>query len=114
MATFDLTKTEGLPDACREAERQLDQSPKLVEKTAEIAEFLQRVQETTAEERASGVFLRLIWEQSPIYGASKTLSAEAALTDPEFRRWFCATTDGPAPEDAKERVAWLDERMREV
>ena len=113
MTTFDLTKTEGFPDACREAGRRLD-APKMVEKAADIAEFLQKVQETPAEERTSEAFQRLIWEQSPIYGASNTLSAEAALTDPEFRRWFCDTTDGPAPEDAQERVAWLDERMREV
>lgn len=114
MATFDLKKTEGLRGACREAERRLDESPEMVEKIAKIAEFLQKVQEATADERASEAFLRLIWEQSPIYGASNALSAEAALTDPEFRRWFRDITDGPAPEDAQEKVTWLDKRMREV
>lgn len=114
MAKFDLKTTEGLRDACREAERRLDESPKMVEKIADIAEFLQKVQETPAEERASEAFQRLIWEQNPLYGSSRTLSVEAALTDPEFRQWFRDYTGGPAPVDAQKRVTWLDERMREV
>lgn len=112
MATFDLTKTEGFPDACREAERRLD-DPKMVERAADIAEFLQIVQETPAEERASEEFQRLIWEQNPLYGSSGTLNPGEALTDPDFRQWFREVTDGP-PGDAQKRVTWLDERMREV
>ena len=120
MATFDLKKTEGLRDACREAERRLDESPEMVEKIAKIAEFLQKVQEATADERASEAFLRLIWEhnQNPLYyfhlQPSLIPGRDAALTDPEFREWFRDLTDGPAPEDAQEKVTWLDERMRAV
>ena len=113
MATFDLTKTEGFRDACREAERQLDESSKLVEKTAESAEFLQRVQAATADERESEEFQRLIWEQNPLYGSDGTLSPGEALTNSEFRQWFCEVTEGP-PEDAQKRVTWLDECMRKV
>lgn len=120
MATFDLKKTEGLRGACREAERRLDESPEMVEKIAKIAEFLQKVQEATADERASEAFLRLIWEhnQNPLYyfhlQPSLIPGRDAALTDPEFREWFRDLTDGPAPEDAQEKVTWLDERMRAV
>ena len=113
MATFDLTKTEGFRDACREAERQLDESSKLVEKTAESAGFLQRVQAATADERASEEFQRLIWEQNPLYNSSGTLSPGEALANLEFRQWFREVTEGP-PEDAQERVTWLDECMRKV
>ena len=112
MATFDLTNTEGLQDACREAERRLD-DPKMVEKAADIVEFLQRVRAATADERASEEFQRLIWEQNPLYNSSGTLRPGAALTDPEFRQWFREVTDGP-PEDAQKRVTWLDECMRQV
>ena len=120
MATFDLKKTEGLRDACREAERRLDESPEMVEKIAKIAEFLQKVQEATAEERASEAFLRLIWEhnQNPLYyfhlRPSLIPGRDAALTDPEFRGWFRDITDGPSPEDLQGKAIWLDERMDEV
>ena len=67
MTKFDLKTTEGLHDACREAERRLDESRRWSEKIADIAEFLQKVQETPAEERASEEFQRLIWEQNPLY-----------------------------------------------
>ena len=117
MATFDLKKTEGLRGACREAERRLDESPEMVEKIAKIAEFLQKVQEATADERASEAFLRLIWEQNPLYDfhlqPSLIPGRDAALTDPEFRGWFRDITDGP-PEDVQGKATWLDERMREV
>ena len=67
MATFDLRTTEGLREACREAERRLKESPELVEKIEEIAGFLQEVQETTAEDRESEAFQRRIWEQNPLF-----------------------------------------------
>ena len=114
MAKFDLKTTEGLRDACREAERRLDESPEMVEK---IAEFLQKVQEATADERASEAFLRLIWEQNPLYDfhllPHLRPGLDAALTDPKFRGWFRDITDGP-PEDVQEKATWLDERMDEV
>ena len=117
MTKFDLKTTEGLHDACREAERRLDESPKMVEKIADIAEFLQKVQETPAEERASEEFQRLIWEQNPLYDLTYNHllrpDLDAALTDQKFRGWFRDITDGP-PEDVQEKATWLDERMDEV
>ena len=117
MTKFDLKTTEGLHDACREAERRLDESRRWSEKIADIAEFLQKVQETPAEERASEEFQRLIWEQNPLYDLTYNHllrpGLDAALTDQKFRGWFRDITDGP-PEDVQGRVTWLDERMREV
>lgn len=112
MATFDLKKTEGLRGACREAERRLDESPEMVEKIAKIAEFLQKVQEATADERASEAFLRLIWEQNPLYdfylATHLRPGPDAALIDPEFRGWFLEITDGP-PEDVQGRpLGWMN------
>ena len=114
MTTFDLKTTEGLRDALREAERRLDESP-MVEKIAESAEFLQKVQAATAEKRASEAFQRLIWEDNKLYSSSNALSpTEEVLTDPEFRRWFCEMTDGQSPEDAQEKAIWLDKLMHKV
>ena len=50
MTIFDMTTTEGLRDACREAERRLDQEgeKKII---AEHSEFLQRVRDASPEER---------------------------------------------------------------
>jgi hypothetical protein len=53
MATFDMTTTEGLRNACEEAERRLEQIPGNVER---IAKFLQEVAATSAEERQSETF----------------------------------------------------------
>ena len=113
MATFDLRTTEGLREACREAERRLKESPELVEKIEEIAGFLQEVQETTAEDRESEAFQRRIWEQNPLYDLQNTYPL-SVLADPEFRRFFRERTDGPVPDAPREKVGWLDERMREV
>ena len=112
MATVDDIRTEeGLREACREAERRLDESP---EKVAEIVGFLQEVREATAEERESEEFHHRIWEENPLYGLEHTLQpSPESLADPGFRRWFRDRTKG-APEGPQERAGWLDERMREV
>ena len=79
------------------------------------ATFLREVHETGADERESEAFQRRIWsgvlDNFPI---RPQLSVEPAVTDPEFRRWFCERTAGPPPEDPQERTDWLDECMREV
>ena len=113
MAAVDLTTKEGLREACREAERRLDESPELVEKIAEIARFLQEVAEATAKEWESEEFHERIWEENPLYGLEHTLQPPSESLDDGFRQWFRDRIKG-APEAPKERAGWLDERMREV
>ena len=113
MAQFDMTTIDGLRTACQEAERRLDQDPKV----ATIARFLKEVDDATADERESEAFLRRIFEESPLYAlstGSKKMDVTTALSDPEFRRWFRELTDGPSPDDPQEKAAWLDERMNQA
>ena len=112
MATVDLTTKEGLREACREAERRLDESP---EKVAEIARFLQEVREATAEEWESEEFHERIWEENPLYTLDHArVPPSESLTDPEFRRWFRERATGPYPDAPQERAGLLDDRIREV
>ena len=67
MATFDLKTSQGLRDACREAEPWLKQN---TAKVARNARFLQKVQEASAEERATKDFMRLLWVENPLYKLS--------------------------------------------
>ena len=81
MAQFDMTTIDGLRTACQEAERRLDQEPRV----ARIAGFLQEVQNATADERESEAFLHRIFEDSHhLYPVPNKMDVQAALADPEF------------------------------
>ena len=89
VTTFDIATTEGLRDACREAERRLDQQGETI---AEHAEFLRRVRDASAEERENERFQHLIWEENPLAGLGQgEYDVSAALADQGFRRWFLRT-----------------------
>ena len=105
MAQFDMTTIDGLRTACQEAERRLDQDPRV----ARIAGFLQEVQNATADERESEAFLHRIFEDT-LYPVPNKMDVQAALADPEFRRQFRELTDGPLPENPGERAVWLEKR----
>ncbi len=113
MATSGLMTAEELRAACEEAERHLDGSPERVEKIAEIAEFLQEVQEATAEKRESEAFQRRVWDDSPLYPLPKKVDRDLIkfLNDPKFRHQFCELIRAPLPEDRQKRFERLDDLM---
>ena len=112
VTTFDMTTTDGLRDACREAERRLDQEAETI---AEHAAFLQEVRDASAEQRESERFQRLVWEENPLAGLGHgEYDVSAALVDQNFRRWFLERTRGPLPETSQERTIWLEKALNET
>ena len=111
MAAFDLKTPKGLRDACREAERRLQQD---TESVGRNAGFLQRVQEATGEERETVDFMRLLWgEENLLYELSnaKAMNVSIAIYNSAFPRPFLELIDGPLPEDVQKRAKELDDRM---
>ncbi|MCY4373394.1 MAG: hypothetical protein OXC31_06425 [Spirochaetaceae bacterium] len=110
MAAFDLKTPKGLRDACREAERRLQQDSESVGRNAG---FLQRVQEATGEERETVDFMRLLWEENLLYELSnaKAMNVSIAIYNSAFPRPFLELIDGPLPEDVQKRTKELDDRM---
>ncbi len=112
MTTFDMTTTDGLRDACREAGLRLDHEAETI---ARHAAFLQSVRDASEEERESERFLRLIWEENPLADLGMgEYDVSAALADQGFRRWFVERTRGPLPEASKERTVWLEKALNET
>ncbi len=113
MAMFDMTTPEGWRNSCHEAERRLDRDP---QKVASNARFLQKVWESSAEERESEAFLLRIWDENPLYDldGDTDKDVKAALADPEFRRWFHELTNGDLPIDPQMRSERLDARIAET
>ena len=109
---FDLKTTEGLRNACREAERQLDQ-----ESIARSADFLEQVSSTPESERDREEFVRLVWLENPLVeidtvgGYDDVTEAVAA---PDFRQRFLKLTTARLPEDSEDRVARLDKAYDDV
>lgn len=102
---FDLKTTEGLRNACREAECQLDP-----ESVAQNADFLERVSKTPEAERDREEFLRLVWDENSLAElGGGDFDVTKALGDPHFRKHFLELTTTPLPEDSADRAVRLDE-----
>ena len=108
---FDLKTTEGLRNACREAERQLDP-----ESIARNADFLERVSKTPEAERDREEFLRLVWIENPLVeiDTGDTFDVTDAVAAPDFRRRFLELTTAPLPEDSADRAVRLDKAYNEM
>ena len=113
MATFDLKTSQGLRDACREAERQLKLNTAQVVRNAR---FLQKVQEASAEERATEDFMRLLWVENPLYTLSneKEMNVSIAIYGSAFPRPFLELIDAPLPDDPQEKAKQLDDRIQQA
>ncbi len=112
MTTFDMTTADGLRDACREAERRLDEQAETI---ARHAEFLQTVHGAAVEDRETERFQRLVWEENPLDNADRgDLDVSAALADGDFRRRFHERIRGSLPEGRSGRTDWLDQALRET
>ena len=58
MTTFDMTTADGLRDACREAERRLDEQEETI---AEVVRFMERRQDEGAELPADEALDRVVY-----------------------------------------------------
>ena len=95
MATLDVTTTEGLRNACNEAQRRLEQIPDDVQR---IAKFLQEVSATSAEDRQTETFVRRVWDESPLFDLGNgDYDVSAAFHDADFRRGLAELTAGHLP-----------------
>ena len=112
MTTFDMTTADGLGNACREAERRLEEQAETI---ARHAEFLQTVHGVAVEDRESEHFQRLVWEENPSDTADRgDLDVSAALADGDFRHRFHERVRGPLPERPSDRTDWLDQAQKET
>ena len=109
--SFDLRTREWLRNACREAERHLDQ-----ESIARNADFLEKVSKTPEVKRDSEEFLRLVWLENPLVeiDTDDAFDVTNALAAPDFRRRFLELTTAPLPEDSAERARQLDNAYNEM
>lgn len=108
---FDLKTRDGLRNACREAERHLDQ-----ELIARNASFLEQVSKTPEAERDREEFLRLVWLENPLVeiDTGDTFDVTNALAAPDFRQRFLELTTAPLPEDSADRASQLDNAYNEM
>ena len=108
---FDLKTVEGLRNACREAERQLDP-----ESIARNADFLEQVSNTPVAERNREEFLHLVWVENPLVeldtgGSFDVTDAIAAL---DFRQSFRELITASLPEASADRAVRLDKAYKET
>ena len=103
---FDLKTKDGLRNAIREAERQLDR-----ESIARNADFLEKVSDTPETERDQEAFLRLVWVENPlvkIYKTSNSFNVMEALSVLDFRRQFLKFITFSLPDESAERAVRID------
>ena len=110
---FDLKTTEGLRNACREAERQLQLDPESVTRNAD---FLERVSNTPQPERDREEFLRLVWVENPLVeiDTGDAFDVTDAVAAPDFRRRFLELTTAALPENSGDRAVRLDKAYGDV
>ena len=108
---LDLKTTEGLRNACLEAERQLD-----LESIARNADFLDQVSRTPETERDREEFLRLVWMENPLVeiDTGNSFDVTDAVAAPDFRRRFLELTTAPLPGDSGDRAVRLDKAYKEM
>ena len=100
MANLDLKTDEGLLEACKQVEAELDRGD--IDK---VAQFLERVHSTAPKDRSGEPFIRLVWDQNPldVLGHGDYL-LEDAYTDTGFRDEFARTVSRVLPQEGQQRL----------
>lgn len=108
---FDLKTADGLRNACREAERQLDPAS-----VARNADFLERVRNIPDAERDREEFLRLVWVENPLVelDTGGSFDVTDAVAAPEFRQRFLELVTSALPENIRDRTVLLDKAYDDV
>ena len=105
----DLSNLDELRQACADVVK-TEQAQAYYETWGkELREFLTDVRDADLQTRTSVEFQRRIWDKNPVANAGMgNISVDAALEDPEFRRWLAEQSVAPLPDAPEPRVATLN------
>ena len=100
MASLDLTTDEGLLEACKQAEANIDRA-----EIATVAQFLERVHSVVPEDRSGEKFVRLVWQQNPLAELGHgDYALEGAYKDADFRDEFAKAISQTLPKNRQQRL----------
>lgn len=106
MANLNLKTDEGLLEACKRAEADMDGSD-----IARVAHFLEQIHNTRPEDRSGETFVRLVWEENPLCQLGHgDYPLEKAYKDADFRTDFAEAINRtlPPPAQVQQRLVTLN------
>ena len=111
----DLRKIDELKQACVDVVKSEQETQDYTSWGEELREFLAEVHDADLQTRTSEEFQRKIWEENPVSSVGMgQISVDAAIADPDFRRWLAERSMVRLPDAPELRAAALDKLFDEL
>jgi hypothetical protein len=110
-----LSDIEGLREACRVTLDAMNGNAASRQWGEDLKSFLEYVRNSNMETRASVEFQQRVWDDNPVSAVGQgAISVDAAIADPEFRKWLAEKSLTALPQSLDERAVLLQELFNEL
>ena len=115
VTLIDLKKIDELRQACADVVKTEQATPHYTSWGEELREFLTEVRDADLQTRTSEEFQRKIWDENPVSSVGMgQISVDAAIADPDFRRWLAERSVVQLPDAPEAQAMALDRLFDEL
>ena len=111
----DLRKIDELKQACADVLVANQEEPGHIQWGNDLRQFFAEIRAADLQTRTGEEFQRKIWDDNPVTKTRQgNVSVDAAIADPEFRRWLAERSLEQLPDAPKARTEALDTLFNEL